>query len=53
MGSPVHLSKTIMNLVSNAAEAMPSGGKIIISTENKYIDMPLRGYDEVKEGDFF
>ena len=25
IGSPVHLSKTIMNLVSNAAEAMPGG----------------------------
>ena len=52
MGSPVHLSKTIMNLVSNAAEAMPSGGKIIISTENRYIDRPVRGYDDVKEGDY-
>jgi CheY-like chemotaxis protein len=27
MGSPVHLSKTIMNLDSNAAEAMPDGGQ--------------------------
>ena len=38
MGSPVHLSKTIMNLVSNAAEAMPNGGKLIITTANQYID---------------
>ena len=28
LGSPVHLSKTIMNLISNAAEAMPDGGTI-------------------------
>ncbi|MCK7503133.1 MAG: ATP-binding protein [Desulfobacterales bacterium] len=28
VGSPVHLSKTVMNLVSNAAEAMPDGGTI-------------------------
>jgi CheY-like chemotaxis protein len=51
-GSPVHLSKTIMNLVSNAAEAMPSGGVINISTENKYIDQPVKGYDTVEEGDY-
>ena len=28
-GSPVHLSKMIMNLVANAAEAMPDGGQIV------------------------
>ena len=52
MGSAVHLSKTIMNLVSNAAEAMPDGGKISISTENRYIDQPIAGYDDVEEGDY-
>jgi CheY-like chemotaxis protein len=52
LGSPAHLSKTIMNLVSNAAEAMPEGGKISISTENHYIDRPIRGYDHVEEGDY-
>jgi len=52
MGSPVHLSKTIMNLISNAAEAMPNGGKIIISTENRYIDKSIKGYDAVAEGDY-
>ncbi|MBE9574093.1 MAG: PAS domain S-box protein [Proteobacteria bacterium] len=52
MGSPVHLSKTIMNLVSNAAEAMVDGGTILISTENRYVDRPIRGYDHVKEGDY-
>jgi signal transduction histidine kinase len=52
LGSPVHLSKTIMNLVSNAAEAMPSSGVIHISTENRYIDHPLKGYDTVEEGDY-
>ena len=52
MGSPVHLSKTVMNLVSNAAEAMPNGGKLDISTKNKYIDFPIEGYDDVEEGDY-
>jgi signal transduction histidine kinase len=52
MGSPVHLSKTIMNLVSNAAEAMPNGGKIIITSENRYIDKSIKSYDAVEEGDY-
>jgi CheY-like chemotaxis protein len=52
LGSPVHLSKTIMNLVSNAAEAMPSSGVIHITTENRYIDSPIGGYDTVEEGDY-
>ncbi|MBW1669888.1 MAG: response regulator [Deltaproteobacteria bacterium] len=52
MGSPVHLSKSIKNLVFNAAEAMPDGGKIFISTQSKYIDKPIRGYVDVKEGDY-
>jgi two-component system, cell cycle sensor histidine kinase and response regulator CckA len=53
MGSPVHLSKTVMNLVSNAVESMPDGGKVRISTENRYIDSPVKGFDHVKkEGDY-
>ena len=51
-GSSVHLSKTVINLVSNAAEAMPDGGKIFISAENRYIDKPINGYDSVEEGDY-
>jgi signal transduction histidine kinase/CheY-like chemotaxis protein len=51
-GSSHHLSKTIMNLISNAAEAMPQGGTISILTENRYIDRPLHGYDHVEEGDY-
>ncbi|MFZ1983209.1 MAG: PAS domain S-box protein [Desulfatitalea sp.] len=52
MGSPVHLSKTIMNLVSNAAEAMPNGGPITITTRTGYVDFPIKGYDHVQEGDY-
>ncbi len=52
MGSPIHLSKTIMNLVSNAAEALPEGGGIFVSTENQYIDRPIRGYEDISEGEY-
>jgi len=51
-GSAVHLSKTVMNLVSNASEAMPDGGTVTISTGNRYIDQPIKGYDNVAEGDY-
>ncbi len=51
-GSAVHLSKSLMNLVSNAAEAMPEGGVITIKTVNQYLDKPVSGYDEVREGDY-
>ncbi|MEA3221744.1 MAG: PAS domain S-box protein, partial [Thermodesulfobacteriota bacterium] len=53
LGSRVHLSKTIMNLISNAAEAIsPEGGKVSISTANRYVDQPIKGYDHIKEGDY-
>ncbi|OIN94691.1 MAG: hypothetical protein AUJ48_04685 [Deltaproteobacteria bacterium CG1_02_45_11] len=51
-GSSLHLSMTITNLVSNAAEAMKDGGKITISTENRYLDRPISGYDSIAEGEY-
>ena len=51
-GSSAHLTKVLMNLFINAAEAMANGGEISISTENCYIDRPIKGYDMVKEGDY-
>ncbi|MGD9365109.1 MAG: ATP-binding protein [Desulfobacteraceae bacterium] len=51
-GSGVHLRKALMNLVSNAAEAQPHGGRIIISTRNSYVDLPISGYEQVNEGDY-
>ena len=49
LGSSTHLSKTVMNLVSNAAEAMPEGGALTVSTENRYIDRPIRQCHKVKK----
>ncbi len=51
-GSPTHLVKTVMNLVSNAAEAQPGEGEILISTESCYLDSPFKGYQTVPEGEY-
>ena len=41
-----------MNLVSNAAEASVDQGIIRIKTENRYIDTPIKGYEDIQEGDY-
>jgi signal transduction histidine kinase len=51
-GSNVHLGKTLFNLVSNACESMPAGGTVTIKTANQYMDKPIQGYDEIREGDY-
>ncbi|MEN6624397.1 MAG: ATP-binding protein, partial [Smithella sp.] len=51
-GSPVHLEKTIMNLVSNAAESIAGKGIVTISTKNLYLDRPVQGYDTVNPGEY-
>jgi two-component system cell cycle sensor histidine kinase/response regulator CckA len=51
-GSPVHLSKAVMNLISNAAEAISLTGHITLSLRNQYIDTPIHGYDQVQPGDY-
>jgi len=51
-GSPVHIGKTLFNLASNGSEAMPNGGVLTIRTTNQYIDKPVQGYDDVREGEY-
>jgi response regulator of citrate/malate metabolism len=41
-----------MNLISNAVESLEDQGLVSISTRNRYIDTCIKGYDEVKEGDY-
>jgi len=52
IGSHVHIRKMVMNLVSNASEAIEGSGNVNISTMNRYIDRPLRGYDDVNIGEY-
>jgi len=51
-GSQVHIRKTIMNLVSNASEALEHSGNIIISTMNRYADRPIKGYNDINTGEY-
>jgi len=52
LGSSIHLSKTIMNLVSNSAEAMPDGGSVIISTDFRYIEKSVIGFETIEDGEY-
>lgn len=49
-GSPIHISKTLMNLVANAAEAMPDGGVIGITLEEIYLDTQPVDFRQWQEG---
>jgi len=51
-GSSMHLKKTLMNLVTNASEAIEGGGTVTISTFNRYLDEPLKGHDDVRTGEY-
>jgi PAS domain S-box-containing protein len=51
-GSAIHISKTIMNLVSNAMEAMPSGGELLLATRNRYVEASAAPQKEVPEGEY-
>jgi two-component system cell cycle sensor histidine kinase/response regulator CckA len=52
LGSAHHLSKVLMNLVTNAFEAMPDGGRLAIRTACQHLDCPHTGYEQVEPGDY-
>ncbi|MFH0785783.1 MAG: CHASE2 domain-containing protein [Pseudomonadota bacterium] len=51
-GSAVHLSKVVMNLLHNGMEAMPAGGRILISTRNISLNSSLDGYEPIPAGEY-
>ncbi|MGD9210816.1 MAG: response regulator [Desulfobacteraceae bacterium] len=51
-GSQIHLQKMVMNLITNAVEALPDGGTITVEACNVYVDRPIKGYETVEEGDY-
>lgn len=51
-GSLTHIKKTLMNLVTNASEAIEGGGTVTISTHNRYLEEPLKGCEDVRRGEY-
>jgi len=52
LGSPVHLSKTVMNLVLNAVEAISEQGRVVLSTKTAQVKEGIKGYEMIEPGDY-
>jgi len=50
--SPTHIKKALMNLAANAADAIENSGTVTISTTNCYLDEPLKGYEDIRFGEY-
>jgi len=52
--SYIHIEKSLMNLVTNAVEEvseMPDG-LVVIETSNRYLPVPLKGYEKIQPGEY-
>jgi signal transduction histidine kinase len=52
LGSSIHLLKTVMNLVSNAAEAITDGGRIVVSTDHSHTGVRAGAFNDIEKGDY-
>ncbi len=52
VGSEVQLTKALMNLVSNAAEAMSGGGTITIGLYRRKLESSHAGYESIPSGNY-
>jgi len=52
--SRIHIEKALMNLALNSSDAVRKvlKGQILISTHNRYVDQPLKGYEEIQVGEY-
>lgn len=52
MGSAFHLNKVMMNLITNAAEAINESGHVHISTSHRHLKKVLQGYENIPAGEY-
>ena len=52
LGSAPHLQKVFMNLVINAFDAMPNGGKLKVKTSRTFLDRLRCGYTNIAKGEY-
>lgn len=52
VASAMHFNKAIMNLVTNAAEAITGAGEVLIETQNIYIEQEESLFPGMSEGDY-
>jgi PAS domain S-box-containing protein len=50
--SDVHIRKVLMNLIANASESLKENGYVFVSTDNRFLDIPLKGYEEIETGEY-
>lgn len=50
--SSLHIKKCLMNLMTNAVDAMGDTGVVIISARNRYMDETYKGYEDVPTGEY-
>ncbi len=51
-GSPANLKKAFINLIESAVESAGEEGEITVGTGHTYLDRPLPGYRDVREGKY-